>query len=65
MDTKDTVKNQDFRKKKKNLKIVSMATIKMADSQNTVLTKTEISEQLFWVSVWNFHHLLKRGYSMQ
>ena len=47
MDTKDTVKNQDFRKKKKILKIVSMATIKMADSQNTVLTKTEISEQLF------------------
>ena len=42
-----------------------MATVKMADSQNTVLTKTEISEQLFWVSVWNFHHLLKRGYSMQ
>ena len=42
-----------------------MATIKMADSQNTVLTKTEISEKLFWVSVWNFRHLLMRGYSMQ
>ena len=40
-----------------------MATIKMADFQNTVLTKT--SEKLFWVSLWNSHYLLVRGYSMQ
>ena len=39
----DTVKNQDLQKKK----IVFMATIKIADSQNTALTKTEISEKLF------------------
>ena len=42
-----------------------MATIKMVDSQNAVLTKTEISEKLFWVSIWNFHHLLMKGYCMQ
>ena len=42
-----------------------MATIKMSDSQNTVLTKTEISEKLFWFFLWNFHHLLMTGYSMQ
>ena len=67
MDTKDTVKNEDLqkKKKKKNWKTVSMATIKMADSQNAVLTKTEISQKLFWVSTWNLHHLLIRGYCMQ
>ena len=66
MDTKDTVKNKDLqKKKKKNWKTVSMATMKMADSQNAVLTKTEIFQKLFWVSMWNLHHLLIRGYCMR
>ena len=41
-------------------KIVSI-TRTMVDYQNTMLTKTEISEKLFGVCKWSFHHLLIRG----